>query len=219
VHSRLVLVYTLAITLGGSILIFVTENWGNDFSLRQKIVSSLFQCSTASTTTGFNSIDIGTMHAGNLFLLIVIMFIGAGSGSTGGGIKMTTMAVTILSVLAIVRNRTTVNVFQRRLSFEVIRNSFAIFVLSAAWTAAASYVLLITEKKEFISLLFETTSALATVGLSTGITAGLSGMGKMIIIISMFIGRIGPLGIGILLLQRKNVEPDYKYSTTDLFIG
>ncbi|MBN2041084.1 MAG: Trk family potassium uptake protein [Spirochaetes bacterium] len=218
VHSRLVIICAILLLATGSVLIFVNESWIDGFSLKQKVMSSIFQASSASTTTGFNSIDTGKMSGSNLFLTIVLMFIGAGSGGTAGGIKITTFAVALLSVHAIMRNRNSVNVFKRRIPFETIRNSFVIIMLSVLWTVAAVYFLSVTEKQEFLNLLFEVTSALGTVGLSTGITAGLSSMGKIIIILSMFIGRIGPLGIGISLLNIRK-EPDYKYSTTDVFIG
>ncbi|MBN2080411.1 MAG: Trk family potassium uptake protein [Spirochaetes bacterium] len=219
VHSRIVLICTAAILIVGSILVFVIEYHANDDApLSFKLLSSLFQVSSASTTTGFNSIDIGMMKESNLFLIIIMMFIGAGSGGTAGGIKMTTLVVTLCSVYAILRNKNSVNIFKRRLPFEVIRNSFAIFVLSLSWQILITYILSITENKGFVSLLFETGSALGTVGLSTGITADLSSIGKVLIILSMFIGRIGPLGIGISLLKGGE-EPGYKYSTTDIFIG
>lgn len=218
VHSRIILISTITILIVGSILVFIIEYYGNSAPFKFKLLSSIFQVSSASTTTGFNSIDIGKMKESNLFLIAIMMFIGAGSGGTGGGIKMTTLVVTLLSVYAIIRNKNTVNIFKRRLPFEIIRNSFAIFILSISWVILITYILSISENKGFISLLFETGSALGTVGLSTGITADLSSIGKVLITISMFIGRIGPLGIGISLLKSAE-EPGYKYSTTDIFIG
>ncbi len=218
IHSRLVLICTAVMLVSGTILFFLNESWPGDMTLGHKALSSLFQCSSASTTTGFNSMDIGKIHRSNLFLMIIMMFVGAGSGGTAGGIKVTTLCVTILSVYAIIRSRKNVNVFKRRLPFDVIRNSLAIVVLSLSWTIAATYILAVVEKYEFIALLFEVTSALGTVGLSTGITPGLSGPGKIVVILSMFIGRIGPLGIGISLFKRVN-GPHYRYATTDIFIG
>jgi trk system potassium uptake protein TrkH len=219
VHSRIVLICTVTILAVGAIFVYGAEyHAGDGATLQFKVATSLFQVSSASTTTGFNSIDIGRMQESSLFMLIVAMFIGAGSGGTGGGIKMTTLVVTLVSVFAIIRNKNTVNIFKRRIPFEVIRNSFAIFVLSISWLAAVTYVLSVTEQRGFVSLLFETGSALATVGLSTGITPELSPLGKVLIIVSMFIGRIGPLGIGISLFKAGE-EPGYKYSTADIFIG
>lgn len=218
VHSRIILISTITILIVGSILVFIIEYNSTSAPFKFNLLSSIFQVSSASTTTGFNSIDIGKMKESNLFLIVIMMFIGAGSGGTGGGIKMTTLVVTLLSIYAIIRNKNTVNIFKRRLPFEIIRNSFAIFLLSISWVILITYILSITENKGFVSLLFEAGSALGTVGLSTGITADLSSIGKVLITISMFIGRIGPLGIGISLLKNAE-EPGYKYSTTDIFIG
>lgn len=218
VHTKLMLVCTTFVLLLASSFFFFTEHWNGDYSLRQKVLSSFFQVSTASTTTGFNSIDVGKIQPGNLFLLVLVMFIGAGSGGTGGGIKMTTFIVAMLSVCSIITNRDTVNVFRRRVPFSVIRNSLAIVILSGAWIALSSYLMMLTEGKDLMSLLFEITSAIGTVGLSTGITPGLSSIGKTVIILSMLIGRIGPLGIGVSLLKTE-MEPNYRYSTTDIFIG
>ncbi len=218
VHTKLMLICTTFVLLLASSFFFFTEHWNGDYSLRQKALSSFFQVCTASTTTGFNSIDVGTMQQGNLFLLVLVMFIGAGSGGTGGGIKMTTFIVAMLSVCSIIANRDTVNVFRRRVPFSVIRNSLAIIILSGAWIALSAYLMVLVEGKDLMCVLFEITSAIGTVGLSTGITPGLSSTGKTLIILSMLIGRIGPLGIGVSLLKTE-MEPNYRYSTTDIFIG
>lgn len=218
VHSRLVLLCTCSILVCATLLLYATGHSEPGTTLFQELMQSLFQVSSASTTTGFNSIDIGKLNESNLLLIIILMFIGAGSGGTAGGIKMTTFSVVVLSVIAIINNRSSVNVFRRRLSFDIVRNAYAIVVLTLLWIIMASYIMTITEQREFIHLLFEVTSAIGTVGLSTGITTDLSITGKIIIIISMFIGRIGPLSIGISLFKNGD-EVSYKYSTTDIFIG
>ncbi len=218
VHSRLVLICTLLMVLISFILFYFSEYAGRGFSVKYSILASLFQVSSAATTTGFNSIDIGSMKDSSLLLTVVLMFVGAGSGGTGGGIKITTFAVLLLSVSAILNNRANVTVYKRRITFEVIRNSFAIATLALLWVVIAAYVMTLTENRQFLHILFEVTSAIGTVGLSAGITPGLSAIGKITIILTMIIGRIGPLGIGLSLFNSTR-DKSYKYSTADIFIG
>jgi trk system potassium uptake protein TrkH len=218
IHSKIVLTSSVIILIAGTIIFCCSEHFASDISLKQKIMSSFFQITSASTTTGFNTLDIGKMNECNQFLLSMLMFVGAGSGGTGGGIKLTTFTVILLAALSMIKNRNEVNIFKRSISQEVIRSSLVLTILSLLWVIVTTFVLSITEQKEFIRIVFEVTSALGTAGLSTGITADLSVIGKTLISLTMFIGRIGPLTLGMSLFMEKKTA-NFKYATGDIFVG
>jgi trk system potassium uptake protein TrkH len=146
------------------------------------------------------------------------MFIGASSGGTGGGIKSSTFGVLVLFTYYLLKGKKDVNIFKRVISSEKIANSFGIFITSLIFIVVALFILLFSEKFSFIALLFEIISALGTVGLSLGITPYLSSAGKLVIIMLMLIGRIGPLAIGFSLLGKQK-EISFKYPKADIFVG
>ncbi|MBU7026339.1 MAG: hypothetical protein HXS48_05305 [Theionarchaea archaeon] len=214
IHSKLGLLATVILVGMGILVIFLSE----DLPLRERLFVSAFQSVSASTTTGFNSIDIGGLSATSLVVIIVLMAIGASPGGSGGGIKVTTFGVVVLSVWAVVRGREDVNVFGRRILPDTIRKSFSIGFMGILWVVAVVMVLTVTEKVVFLNILFEVVSALGTVGLSMGITSGLTGMGKFLVIVTMVIGRIGPLALAFSLLgEPESVQ--YKYAEEEVFIG
>jgi trk system potassium uptake protein TrkH len=217
VHSKLVYLITILFFVAGTCIIYFSEPWANSISIRETLLNSIFQTLTATSTTGFNTIDIGGMTETSLFLIIGFMFIGAGSGSTAGGIKMTTFGVLIASVYSILKNKEDVSVFKHRISVEIVRHSTAIMLLAGLWMFLAILILCVTEKGKFISILFEVVSALGTVGLSTGITADLSHIGKSLIVVTMLIGRIGPLGVGLSVLREH--KQLHQYPQGDIYVG
>lgn len=207
--------------IGGTLIVHFSEYRDSALSFQEKILSSSFQVANAVTTTGFNSIDIGKMSNTSLFLITVLMFIGSGSGSTGGGIKIPTFGVLLSLLYSVLKEREDVNIFKRRISSEVIRHSVAITLLSGLWMVFAALILSATEKGSFIQILFEVSSALGTVGLSTGITPNLTSVGKWVIIITMLIGRIGTLGIGLSvgLSLFRSQRDIHKYPLGDIYVG
>lgn len=214
IHSKLGLLVSVILMGMGILSIFLSE----DLPLRERLFVSAFQSVSASTTTGFNSIDIGGLSATSLIVIIVLMAVGASPGGSGGGIKVTTFGVVVLSVWAVVRGREDVNVFGRRILPDTIRKSFSIGFMGILWVVAVVMVLTVTEKVVFLSILFEVVSALGTVGLSMGVTSGLTGIGKFLIIVTMVIGRIGPLALAFSLLgEPESVQ--YKYAEEEVFIG
>ncbi len=217
-HTKLVLFTSLVLMTVGSILIFISEGGGVSRSIVDRVLDSTFQAISASTTTGFNTIDIAVMTNAGLFAIIVLMFIGASPGSTGGGIKTTTFGVIFLSTFAVLGNKETTNVFRKQVSLEIAKKSFAIMCLALFLVTAAMQIMVLTEKATFMQVFFEVVSAFGNVGLSTGITAGLTSIGKVVIIITMFIGRVGPWGIGLSLLGRVKPDP-YAYPEAEIFVG
>ncbi len=202
----------------GSLLIFISEGGGTGLPIADRLMDSTFQSISASTTTGYNTIDIAAMTNAGLFAIIVLMFIGASPGSTGGGIKTTTFGIIFLSTFAVLGSKETTNVFRKQVSLEIAKKSFAIMCLALFLVAAATQIMALTENATFMQILFEVVAAFGNAGLSTGITAGLTSIGKIVIIITMFIGRVGPWGIGLSLLGRVKPDP-YTYPEAEIFVG
>jgi trk system potassium uptake protein TrkH len=208
INTKLVLLVT-AILLGlGTVLILVVE-YNNPETLGtlpvpDKILNSFFQ-SVTSRTSGFATVDIGAMTLYALFFTMILMFIGGASGSTAGGIKVNTLGILIATVWNTVRGRENPAAFGREIYIQQIFRAMTLLMISLALIAIVFLVLSFTENFSSISILFETISAFGTVGLTTGITPGLSVTGRLIIVILMFIGRLGPLTL--ILVLSKNQRP------------
>ncbi|MCL6615426.1 MAG: Trk family potassium uptake protein, partial [Firmicutes bacterium] len=205
-HAKLVLKVTAALIILGTAAIFLFE-YNNPATMRPlglggKILSALFQ-SITPRTAGFSTLNIGAMRLGTLFLLIMLMFIGASPSSTGGGIKTTTFGVLLATVIATIRGYEEVEIGKRRLPKDLIFKALTIAVLALALVITVALILTFTEKATFIQILFEVTSAFGTVGLSTGITPNLTDPARILIILTMFIGRLGPLTVAVALAQRR----------------
>lgn len=216
-HSKLVYLLTVAFSIMGIFIIYFSEDWLASASIKEKALNSIFQTFTATSTTGFNTIDIGSMSVTSLVLIVGFMFIGAGPGSTAGGIKITTFGVLLASLYSTIRGKDDVNIFKRCISVEIIKNAFAILSLAVLWMFLTVIVLSATENGSFIQILFEVVSALGTVGLSMGITDNLTFIGKLFIIATMLIGRIGPLCIGFSVFPRH--KESFQYPKGDFFVG
>jgi trk system potassium uptake protein TrkH len=220
-HSKIMIVSTIALNLISIVVLFILEfrnpgTLANLPTLSDKLWASFFQA-TSPRTAGFNSINIGAMHDSSIFFTTVLMFIGAGSGSTGGGIKLTTFAMIILSVFAFIRGKSRVVLAKRSIHESVLIRSLSVAIIAFIFVNIATFILTLTENQKFIALLFEVVSAFGTVGLSMGITSSLSFVGKIVIIVIMFLGKIGPLTF-ILSFSRKTNEP-LKYPEEDILIG
>jgi trk system potassium uptake protein TrkH len=217
-HTKLVLFTSVVLMTAGSLLVFISEGGGTGLPIADRLLDSTFQAISASTTTGFNSIDIAGMTNAGLFALIVLMFIGASPGSTGGGIKTTTFGIIFITTFAVLRNKEAMNVFNSQISYEIVKKSFSIMTLALFLVVVTAQILFLTEDATFTQVLFESVSAFGNVGLSTGITAGFTSIGKIVIIITMFIGRVGPWGIGLSLIGRTKPER-YSYPEAEIFVG
>lgn len=224
-QTKIVLGVSLILLVLGTLGIFVLEDNTAlaGLSFKNKICASFFQ-SASSRTAGFNTLEINSLSAGGKWCLIFLMFVGASPGSTGGGIKTVTLGVVLVSLGAMLRNRPHVSVFGRRLPREVLNKAIAIFCLALLWVFVFTLLLCVTESNYdhgsnvFIKILFEVTSAFGTVGLSTGITPYLSLMGKVLIIITMFVGRIGPLTLALAVALREQAPP-LRYPEEKVMVG
>lgn len=196
VQTKIVLMMSIILIVVGGIEFFIFESNNVLFDLRpyEKFLASLFQSVTARTA-GFNTVDISRLRPITLFASGILMFIGASPGSTGGGIKTTTFFILLLSILTILRDRRFNTVFNRRIPFHVVNRGFAILVSALGIVVLGTLLLGAFESFSFYQLFFEAISGFGTVGLSTGITPYLTDAGKIIIMLLMFVGRLGPLTI------------------------
>ncbi len=220
-HAKTVISTTLALLGGGFLLILILE-WNNpgtmgDLSAGGKILSAFFQAATPRTA-GFNTLDTAALKMPTRFLIILLMFIGASPGSTGGGIKTTTFASIFYAARATLLGREEPAAFERRVPEEVIDKALAVTFVAFTWVTLVTLILTVSEQADFLTILFETTSAFGTVGLSVGLTTKLSAFGRVMIILTMFLGRLGPLTLVFAIAQRKK-KYKYRYPEEHLLIG
>lgn len=220
-HSKVVLLMTLILNVIGTLVILISEYHNSatigHFGLADKLWASYFQ-GVVPRTAGFNTIDIGLMTVSSQVFIMALMFIGASSGSTGGGIKVTTFAIILFALWSVLTNRDDVNIFKRRISWRLVNKSLSIGVTAMIFIFTIFFLLTYTEHLNTRKLLFETISAFGTVGLSTGITGDLSPLGRILITIMMFIGRLGPLTMAFaIMLKRK--ESKVRYAEEKILIG
>lgn len=169
-------------------------------------------------TAGFNTLNIGALSDATLFLLIVLMWVGGSPASTAGGIKTTTFGVMLATFRSMLRQREEVEIFRRSLAPNVVQKAIAVGFISSALLALFLLILLTIEEGGFRDILFETVSAFNTVGLSTGITPHLTPWGKLVLALTMFVGRIGPLTIALSLAERTS-RGVYHYPQEKVIVG
>ncbi|NUU76730.1 TrkH family potassium uptake protein [Paenibacillus xylanilyticus] len=223
-HSKIVIIGSSSLYLIGFIIIFLLESWNPstfaELSYGERIWAALFQ-GTAPRSSGFNTIDIGSMLATSQFFIIILMFIGASSGGTGGGIKINTFVVLVLATIQTFRGGGQIHAFERKIAEETVMRALAVVMSSLAFVLGISILLSISEgilEKHFLDVLFEATSAFSTTGLSMGLTSELSVPGKIIVIITMFAGRLGPLTLAFALAQKKRTSK-IGYAEDHVLIG
>lgn len=220
-HTRLVLLVSAGLLVGGTLLFYLFENDNTlqNLTWTGKILAAYFQ-SVTPRTAGYNTVDIGSLHSYTQMLLIVLMFIGASPGSTGGGIKTTTFAVLGSSILSLARGSIDVTIFRRMVPREQVAKSLAILLLAIALVLVASTALLYTEHQDnFLLTLFETVSAFGTVGLTMGLTPHLSEAGRVIIILTMFLGRVGTMTAVLAFAARTRATLPIKHPPGNILIG
>ena len=220
-HTRLMLAGTAAL-VAWSVVSFAVIEWTNPATLGQlpgaggKLMASVFQALT-TRTAGFNTVDIAALEPATQSMFILLMLIGGGSASTAGGIKVTTFIVALLATLAFLRRRTEPVAFNRSLGHEEVMKVLAVISLTLMVVMSATFLLVLSQPGDFLALLFEAASAFGTVGLSMGATTELDGFGRAIIIALMFVGRVGPLALGLFIATR--LTPRVRYPAGRIFIG
>lgn len=221
VHSKLVLVMTTALVFGGGLLILLLEYRNTatigELSFGNKVMASLFE-SVTLRTAGFQTIPQEGLTEASTLLALIFMFIGGSPSGTAGGVKTVTMLILILSMLAAVKGNDEVRAFHRKISDNYVRRAVAVIVVFFVALIAITMALSITEDGSFIDILFEATSAMATVGLTRGFTGSLTTAGKLIIILAMYLGRLGPITMA-LAFNAKKYEGKKTYAEGKVIIG
>lgn len=219
VHSRLALLITVLLT-GSGFFLFLLLEWSHGLghlSLPGKFLGAYFQ-SITPRTAGFNTVEIGSLRSATQFLLIIFMFIGASPGSTGGGIKTTTFGLLLIAAWSLARGKEDAEVMRRRILSEQVYKALAVSLLAVSLVTVTTLILNVTEQADFLTIFFEAVSAFGTVGLSMGLTPHLSAVGRLIVILTMFTGRLGPLTLVFALAQRKK-KAFLRYPEEKILIG
>ena len=206
-HTKMVISVTLILIFGGALLLFLFEQGGTikGMSTGEQILTSLFGSVTARTA-GFNTVDTGALQPESKLLTIVLMFIGGSPGSTAGGVKTTSIAVILIYVISNLRGENGCNVFHRRIGDEVIKKASMVFCLNLFLGLMSVTLILATSNLRMSDVLFEVYSAISTVGMTTGITRDLNVVGRIVIIILMYCGRIGSMTFALSFVAKPEMK-------------
>src|SRR5574341_1369754 len=220
-HAKVVLTTTAVLIGLGTVLVLAIEARNpatlGPLGLPQKILAAFFQ-SVTPRTAGFNTVDIRRMYEPTLMLLTVLMFIGASPGGTGGGIKTTTFIVPLAVIKAMLRGRQDAEMFHRRLDPVVVYKAVTIALVGVAFVVTMAVLLSVSDRLPFIAAAFEVTSGFGTVGLSTGVTPSLSTMGRIIVMLTIFSGRVGLLTLAFALTRRQQ-PANYRFPEERILVG
>ena len=220
--TKFVTSWSLVLWFLGTLVIFIFEREKSFGAMNttQQFINSLFH-SVSARAAGFSTIEISLLTDTVGFFIVGLMFIGTASASVGGGIRLNTFGVLISTVSASVRGKESVTAFRREISPEQVQRAIAVWGLASIFIFLATILLTFTEfnSRDFINLLFETISAIGTVGLSRGTTPELSALGQILIILSMVLGRLGPLMLGVYLADRELHAPLFRYARERVNIG
>ena len=226
-HTKLVLVTTFILIVSGAFVTFILEYKNPEtiggFTTGGKIIASFFH-SVILRTAGFFTINMGALKDSTKFLSIILMMIGGSPCGTAGGIKTIPVALVTLAAISLIKERDSICAFKRSISLNVLQKALAVIILMLSILMLSATILSITEadmayEYEFLDLLFEVASALGTVGSSVGITPHLSVLGKINIMICMFIGRLGPITIAITFLTDDRDKNKIHYPQEDILVG
>jgi len=221
-HSKLVILMTTILIFGGALLMFLFEfknpSTLQPLSIKGKIINAWF-ASVTPRTAGFNSIPTDGMTTAGKFLTIILMFIGGSPGSTAGGIKTSTFGVLVMTVISVIKGREDTEIFKKRIPRDIVYKSLAVIIVGLLLVITVTMLLSITEiGASFEYLLYEVTSAFGTVGLTLGLTTKLTSIGKILLALTMYCGRVGPLTV-VLALTRNKRNSGIRYPEDKIIVG
>ncbi|KAA0253696.1 ATPase [Acidobacteria bacterium ACD] len=218
VHTKLVLVTSGILVVLGTLGIAAIEASRSFAALSpgRGLLAALF-LSVSSRTAGFNTVEMAALSPATLFLVVFLMWVGGSPASTAGGVKTTTLALSVLNIHAIASGKNRIELFRRQVSPLSVARAFSTALLSFVVVGVALFALLLVERAPFLDLLFEVISAVSTVGLSTGVTPTLSWIGKLVVVALMLGGRVGLLGVVIALTPPARVTP-HEYASSDVLV-
>jgi len=221
-HAKVVLLITTILIVGGTIVMFILEynnpNTIGNMNIKDKIVNSIV-ASISPRTAGINSVPIDKMTTTSKFITVILMFIGGSPGSTAGGLKTSTFGIILCTAISVIKGKENADIFGRTIPRGLQLKAVTLLIIGMGLVTTVTMALTIAEPNEaFLDVLYEATSAFGTVGLSTGVTQRLSEPGKIIIIMLMYLGRVGPLTVVMALISRKK-GTNYKYPEGKILIG
>jgi len=219
-HSKVVLLTTGILLLVGTLLLFAGEydHALKDLPFGTKLLAAYFQ-SVTPRTAGFNTIDLTSLHLSSQLVIIMLMLIGASPGSTGGGIKTSTFAILWLAIYSQLRGKKDTEIFKRRIDTPDVMQALTIFLLFSLTMVVMTYLVSLSfPHGDLVDIAFEVASALGTVGLTLGLTPELTTLAKVFLVITMFLGRVGPLTIGF-ALAFKEKQPDIHWPKGKIMVG
>ena len=221
--TKIVIFMTLFLIVIAALFIFISEGTNSqtmaDLSIKNKILVSFFE-GISGRTAGFSTIDYSSANPATDVFLALMMFIGGATGSVAGGIKVTTFFIIVLAIITIIREKSNVTAFGREISDDTVRRSFAVFAVSLALVFLCVLALSLTNSHILVrDLAFESFSAFGTVGLSTGASEELNLAGRIIVAITMLMGRVGPLIVGLKMVVSTTEGVTFKYPTETVTIG
>jgi trk system potassium uptake protein TrkH len=221
-HSKIAITLTLGLVFVGAALILALECTNpqtiGDMSLFDKIQVSLFQ-SVTTRTAGFASVPQENLTNASALVSVILMIIGGSPVGTAGGIKTVTVAVLVCSAFATIKNKNSATLFGRRISEESIKKAVAVVMAFVTICATSTLLLMATNNASFIDVLYETVSATATVGLSRNLTSTLNEAGKLIIILTMYFGRVGPISLAVALGSKNESQNVISEPIEDIIVG
>lgn len=219
-HTKIMMTATAGLNVFAFIMFYLLEHANNNtlggLPLLDKLQASWFQAVT-TRTAGFNSIDMGAINSQTAFFMMILMFIGAGSGSTAGGIKLTTFIVMAAAMITYIQGKKDIHLFRRTIKPEYVMRVLSITMIAFFTVITGTFLMNVVEDLPFLPLMFEAMSAFATVGLSMNLTPILSDLGKCILIVLMIMGKVGPLTIAYMLAKQR--DPHFKYPSEDVLTG
>ncbi len=217
-HAKVVLLITTILIVGGTIVMFILENTLGNMNIKDKIVNSIV-ASISPRTAGINSVPIDKMTTTSKFITVILMFIGGSPGSTAGGLKTSTFGIILCTAISVIKGKENADIFGRTIPRGLQLKAVTLLIIGMGLVTTVTMALTIAEPNEaFLDVLYEATSAFGTVGLTTGVTQRLSEPGKIIIIMLMYLGRVGPLTVVMALISRKK-GTNYKYPEGKILIG
>ena len=222
VTTKIAIKISIFLIVFGTVMTFILEYSNNKtlgtLPFLEKLGAAFFQ-SVTTRTAGFNTVSIADLREPTVFLFVVLMFIGASPGSTGGGIKTTTAGLILLGIITTIKNKEHLEYNKRRISWKTYNKAMVIAFISIMYVVVILFLLIWLEDIKVIELGFELVSAFGTVGLSRDLTPQLSNISKILIMITMFVGRVGPLTITLALSRMKTPKGRYVYPKEDILIG
>ncbi len=221
-HTKIVLMVSLALLVLGTIVVLFVE-WNNPHTLGklgvvEKLMASFFH-SVTPRTAGFNTLPTGQLRSATLLFTIFLMFVGGSPASAAGGIKTSTLGAILASTWATLTGKDEVEAYSRRLERDIVDRSLAIAFVALAVIVVVTFTLLVTEGQPLMAVLFEATSAFGTVGLSMGITDQLTTVGRTVIIMTMFIGRLGPIVLAGAIASSQQRKQRFRHPSERIIVG